>query len=231
MPLGSVDGPGRSRTAPEVATPTPPPLGALTTGTCDKLTHVGDVAEADQQISRVSAETRAAHTAFLAALGDGARISAGALGTRPLVLHCSTPLPSLLRVYLYRPTAPPSERKDGTYRIQVTGLAPNRTPGHFDWTRGGLPILAGFEPELRVFILWDAGIYDQGNGVVWSRNVQVAGQTLFRAMASGTAEETRHLRSQVDEVVVACTARHLQQALLRRWELTVGRLIDARPVP
>jgi hypothetical protein len=179
-------------------------------------------------VGRAAPETQAAHAAFVSALGDAAKVGAGSLDRRPMVLSCRTPLPGLLKVYLYRPTAPESERKEGTYRIQVTGLAADRQPGHFDWTEGALPLLAGYEPDLGVFVLWDAGIYDQGDGVVWSRNVQVSGRTLFQAMAVGLAEEERHLRGQFDEVVVACTAGRLEEAIVRRWELTVERLVSGR---
>lgn len=194
----------------------------------DQCGSLGVMGTADVQAihsSRVGADTQAAHASFAAALGSRADHGAEALGRRPLVLRCSSPLPELLNVYLYRPTSPESERKEGTYRIQITGLAPRRERGHFDRSNGALPLLAGFEPDLRVFVLWDAGIYDRGEGIVWSRNVQVAGRTIFDAMARGMSEELRHLRGGHDEIVVACTAGQLDQGIVRRWDLTLARLL------
>ncbi|HQZ85723.1 MAG TPA: hypothetical protein PLB21_08885 [Actinomycetota bacterium] len=195
-----------------------------------KLGDMTQQAPAARAASRVSGDTQDAHKAFADALGDREHHDPDAIAVRPLTLDCGSPLPKTLRVYLYRATAPESERKEGTFRIQVTGLASAREPGHLDWSNDGWPLLAGYEPNLGAFILWDAGIYDQGTGIVWSRNVQVSRSTILEAMAQGIAEETRHLRGQVDEVVVACTASHLEAAVARRLNLTIERLVAGRQV-
>jgi hypothetical protein len=150
--------------------------------------------------------------------------SADAMNYRPLELRSMHPLPSLLRVYLYKMTSPIAERQVGAYRIQITLPGQRRARGHFDWSNGAFVVLAGYDAELDVFALWDAALYDGPEGIPFSRNCQILDSTLYRAMVSGVSEQTRRLKAaRVDEVVVAASRSDLTAALLRRMERTWDR--------
>lgn len=166
------------------------------------------------------------HEAFIAALGDAATpATRDAAWYRPLELHGVHPLPSLLRVYLYKMTSPTAERQIGAYRIQITLPGQRRGRGRLDWSAGAFVILAGYEWDLDVFALWDAALYDGPDGIPFSRNCQVLDSTLYRAMTEGVVEQSRRLKSaNTDETVVAACGDDLATGLLRRWERTSDRL-------
>lgn len=142
---------------------------------------------------------------------------------KPFDLRAEAPLPSLLRIYTYKLTTHPSERQRGAYRIQVTlPAAANR---HFDSSDEAFVILAGYEPELSVFALWDADAHDSGDGIPHSKGVQIHEDCLLEAVISGLAQRTRELRSpMIEETVLAARPDHLFEALALRWKLYIERL-------
>lgn len=179
--------------------------------------------------TKVGAPTLRLYQQLIHSLSPYASPRTATMRSRPLELVGKSPLPSLIRVYAYTMTAPESERQVGAWRIQVTGLAAERTPAHFDWSDGAFVVLAGFDESLKVFALWDAGIYDGPQGVAWSRNCQVLDRTLYQALTEGVAEQTRHLRSHTQETVVAASSKHLVEGLSLRWTRTVQRLLQSEP--
>src|SRR4051812_15769300 len=146
------------------------------------------------------------HRVLLRALGPAiTRLPSNeTLRAKPLVVDLALPLPSKLRIYLYGATQHPSERQQGTFKIQLTvGVARDGQPTnsknlYFDRSNDIRPILAGYQPDLNLFILWDADLHDVGDGFPYSKNVQappdLAGQRTVRALAIGFW------------AVVACTA-------------------------
>lgn len=87
-------------------------------------------------------------------------------------------------------------------------------------------MLAGFERELDVFALWDAGIYDVPAVIPFSRNCQVRDRTLYAAMTGGISEQRRRMRGGVMEDIVAVTPTNLARALKRRWALSIERMLN-----
>jgi hypothetical protein len=121
-------------------------------------------------------------------------------------------------------TTHPSERQLGAYRVQI--ILPNKSR-HFDTTGDPFVILAGYDPNLDVFALWDADAHDTGRGIPHSKGVQILEDTLLQAMSTGTAQQTRKLRgSSESEVVVASRPDTLSDALELRWRLSIGRLLS-----
>lgn len=154
------------------------------------------------------------------ALGAGVR-------QRPLELSGQFPgLPPRLRIYVWALTPSRGERQAGAWKIQMTGLAPGRQPGRLDHSDGALVLIAGYNSDLDVVALWDAGLYDRPNGIAFSRNLQVLDKTLFTATAIGLAEQERRLRdgAVVQETIVAVSRARLLDGVQRRWELTLDRL-------
>ncbi|MCW2599495.1 MAG: hypothetical protein JWM02_1324 [Frankiales bacterium] len=175
---------------------------------------------------RAAASTTRAHQQMIRDLeGAATPATPNAALYKPLVLHAVDSLPPLLRVYLFNLTTHTSERQMGAFRIQIT-LNSGKQPAHFDWSNGAFVVLAGYSQSLGVYALWDAGVYDIGDGIAFSRGCQVLDSTLYSAMTKGLAEQERRMRnSGLRETVVAATAGNLERALELRWQRTVDRLI------
>lgn len=175
--------------------------------------------------SKAGASTRLANRLFVTSLvKDYHPGDAFGLDKKPFDLRAAPPLPPLMRVYLYTMTTHPSERQQGAYRIQIT--LPDKSR-HFDKTDDAFVILAGYDPNLEVFALWDADAHDIGKGIPHSKGVQILEDTLLEAMSVGVARQTRKLRgSDESETVVASRPDTLPEALELRWQLSIERLVS-----
>lgn len=142
------------------------------------------------------------------------------LGVKPLVLRLSLPLPPRLRFYVYRATQHDSERQAGAYRVQLTvGDEVSDDPRRYRFSREDniRPILLGFEPRLRVFVVWDADVHDARKGFPYSKGVQAPPDVVYGAAANGIATATRNVRSvNRNETIVAARTSYLIDALLKR---------------
>jgi hypothetical protein len=150
---------------------------------------------------------------------------------KPLVVDLALPLPSQLRVYVFEATQHHSERQLGTFKIQLTtGVAPvNARAGrlHFDRGEGVRPIVMGYVPDLRVFILWDADLHDLGEGFAWSKNVQAPPDLIWEAVANGLALGARRMKKPtVTERIVAARPHYLTEALRHRIRLSNETLCE-----
>ncbi len=86
-----------------------------------------------------------------------------------------------------------------------------------------MPVLMGYEKGLDVFIIWDAGLYENFS---YSRNVQVKANTIHEAFAGKIARQIRELRGGHSEVVLAVSSKKLAEALIERYRLTLKRLVQ-----
>jgi hypothetical protein len=174
--------------------------------------------------SKASGITRLANQIFADAIAEQGKPSTiFATDKKPFDLHAGTPLPSVLRVYTYTLTTHPSERQTGAYRIQIT--LPESANRHFDHSDEAFIILAGYQPDLAVFALWDADAHDPPEGISQSKGVQVHQDCLLEAAVSGIAQRTRRLRGwMADETVVAARPDRLTEAVILRWNLYIERL-------
>jgi len=153
-----------------------------------------------------------------------------ALKTKPLVTELRPPMSSPAAFFVYLATDHPSERSVGDYRIQVI-LPGHRMArrAHFESPAGAMPYLVGYVPDFEVFVLWDYGVHDAGDGVPYSKGVQVHAGTIYEAAAVGSSRQERRLRTSAGtatETVIAVRASHLGAALIERDELTVRRLVS-----
>jgi hypothetical protein len=164
------------------------------------------------------------HHAFLDALGVSV-LGHSELRRKPLNLDLADPLPARIRVYAYTLTDPPGGRPAGEFKIQI--IAPGQQKGErasFDVSGGRFVLLAGYHPGTGIFVLWDAHLYPD---FPHSRNVQVAGETVFGALAGGVARQSRRLRTG-EETVLAARGSELASAIRRRFALAVDR-VTSRP--
>jgi len=116
----------------------------------------------------------------------------------------------------------------GEHKIQLIVPGQERgQSGSFDQTGGRIVLLAGYEPELEIFILWDSGLYPD---FTYSRNVQVKAETVYGAFAGKVCQQKRHIRRQKLEIkvetVLTARAKLLEEALLIRMKLTRTRMIS-----
>lgn len=238
MQLGTPTAPGVQQMLYEASSQGMPPLPDIppsqpTTTSAEGVRTIDHTEGAARptavESGRASASSKLMHEAFVAALGESVSPAfLDATSYRPLELRGVHPLPSLLRVYLYKMTSPTAERQIGAYRIQITLPGQRRQRGRFDWSNGAFVLLAGYECDLDVFAFWDASLYEGSDGIPFSRNCQVLDSTLYTAMTEGIAEQSRRLRSSsVDESVVTCCSEQLGSGILRRWERTSDRLENA----
>jgi hypothetical protein len=175
--------------------------------------------ETEHQEKRLSPESL--HGAFVKALGDSVA-GHGDLCSKPFEVDLHPPLPRLLRVYLYNATHPPGGRTMGEHKIQL--IAPGHRKGQlgsFDFSDDRFVVLAGYQAEMDVFILWDAGLYQ---AFPHSRNVQVRAETIYRAFAGEIGQQARRLRG-AKEMVLSAPAGRLGEALALRTSLTLARLL------
>lgn len=113
----------------------------------------------------------------------------------------------------------------GEHKIQliVPGQARSER-GNFDSSGGRIPLLVGYRPDIKVFVLWDADLYPD---FAYSSNVQVLPETVYQAFAQGFSTQVRKLGSGQDEIVIAASASRLGDAVLRRQRETLNRLFGA----
>lgn len=162
------------------------------------------------------------HRTFLKAL-NSAVVSHSDATTKPLEVDLKNPLPPKLRVYIYNATYPPGGRTMGEHKIQLIVPGQERgARGNFDSSGGRIPLLVGYRPDLRIFMLWDAELYVDFS---YSRNVQVMPETVYEAFARGIGRQKRNLWTQQVELVITADARHLGQAILERQQETLKRLL------
>ncbi|MDE0699228.1 MAG: hypothetical protein OXH61_00730 [Acidimicrobiaceae bacterium] len=167
------------------------------------------------------------HAEFVTALG-ALVVAKSDLGVKPLELKMQGSLPLRVRVYMYNATRPPGGRPAGEYKVQL--IVPNHERGqrgNFDLSDGRTVLLVGYAAEEAVFVLWDAGAYrDFG----YSRNVQVKSETILAAFAGEIGLQERELRPRggvtVLETVVTATADRLAEAIAKRVDLSLERLLD-----
>lgn len=139
---------------------------------------------------------------------------------KPLLVDLGGPSPLRLRVYLYTVTDPPGGRPPDELKIQLIVPGQGRDErGSFDHSAGRFVILAGYHPELDVFVLWDAARYPD---FAWSRNVQVKHQTLATAATGAISTQERNLQTGRETVLAAGRSR-LSDALQQRVTLAAQR--------
>lgn len=162
------------------------------------------------------------HEVFLKSL-SGLTLEVSPVKKRPLEVKAKAPLPSFLRVYLYNLTSPPGGRGSDEHKIQI--IVPGQARGQygsFDTSRSASIILAGYDSELEVFVLWDSNVYQKFG---YSRNVQVKTGTLMRALSEGLATQRRRVSDGAPELVVAVAKSELGRGIEHRFDLSLERML------
>ncbi len=215
--LDAISGSSSVPTEPPASTKTPP---------SETSTDDVDASIVSQQAgSARRLSTEELNRAFVDALGSKVQHHSD-LSRKPLDLDLKHPLPQSVRVYLFNATKPAGGRPLGEHKIQLILPDQKRSSrGKFAHDDGLFIMLVGYSSDDEVFMLWDAGLYDD---FAYSRNVQVKASTILNASVGGIAQQERVLRPKgappITEVVLAASASHLDDALIRRVELTIARL-------
>ena len=85
---------------------------------------------------------------------------------------------------------------------------------YFDRTGNIRPVLMGYHPDWRLFILWDADLHDLGDGFPYSKNVQAPPDIVWGALARGLDLGSRRLKKPpITETIVAARPLYLAEAL------------------
>ena len=130
------------------------------------------------------------HAAFLQAVSAWTA-STSDLEKKPLEIDLRPPLPHRVRLYIFNATHPPGGRTLGEHKVQLCLPGQGRDEeASFDASDGRIILLCGYEPETRVFILWDSAFYPR---VVFSRNIQVKPQTVYQALAGQIGQQLQGL--------------------------------------
>lgn len=162
---------------------------------------------------------------FIDSLGASVT-SHGNIDAKPLELTISRPAPTPFRAYIYNATYPPGGRTLGERKIQliVPGLERGQR-GSFDHSDGRHVLLVGYELDIDVFVLWDAGTYQD---FPYSMNVQVNPQSVLAAFAGKIEIQYRRRRtpSAINEAVVCAPSNLLLPAIEERIRLSFERIIE-----
>lgn len=161
---------------------------------------------------------------LLRALRDGVAWNSGD-ESKPLDIDLTAPAPRRLRVYIYNATYPPGGRTLGERKIQL--IVPGQLRGErgdLNHSDGRTVLLVGYEADVDVFILWDAGTY---RNFPYSMNVQVNAETIFSAYAGRVETQLRTRRTPytVNETVICCPSDRLPEAIDLRLDLSLKRLL------
>lgn len=148
------------------------------------------------------------------------------LQSKPLEVDLDGITPIRLRIYIYNATYPPGGRSLGERKIQlIVPGQPRGCRGNFDHSDGRMVFLVGYESDVEVFILWDAGTYKD---FPYSGNVQIYPDAIFEAFSGKIALRTRSRRTPrpVNEVVICCPKHLLLNAISERIRLSLERLLE-----
>lgn len=140
----------------------------------------------------------------------------------PLEAELNPPLPSKIRVYAYQVTTPPSTGAEGDRLAHL--IVPEQSPGErasFDHSGGHFALLVGYDPQVEVFILWDAGLHQNFR---YAKKVRATSETVYEAVGGEIGTQKRHLNTGTETVLTVKPDR-LADAIERRSEITTERLV------
>lgn len=166
----------------------------------------------------MTVRTERLHRAFLKALGTDV-VGHGDTALKPLEIDLVLPHPPRLRLYLYSLVIGGKSRP-GEFKavLRVPGQVVGEY-GTFDHSGHRLTVLAAYQEDMDVFVLWDASLHPTFKH---GGNVQVRQGAVEQAAATGWAEQRRPLKSGITEVVFACRSTGLAKALAARNSWTGG---------
>jgi hypothetical protein len=156
---------------------------------------------------------------------DSEFITESDLSKKPL-LFCRRSNPTeRYRLYAFNLTSPPGGRTVGEHKIQL--ILPGHIRGQrseFDRSDDRYVLLAGYSASLSVISLWDSFLY---SSIAYSRNVQIDQSTVIKAFTVGRATQSRIIRGEGTEEVVAGRIEQFNSLLEIRRKLTLDRLLNS----
>lgn len=155
------------------------------------------------------------HERFVAAIGDGAVVSAATDAAGELVVELRPPLPRRVRVYIYNATDAQGPVRKLEHRIQIilTGQGKGGR-ANFDQSEVDLVLLCGYALKHDIFVFWDPSLH---RDFAYSKNLQVRSQNVVSAAADGvTVRQQRDLRPEI-ETVICTPGRFVAEAIAERF--------------
>ena len=135
------------------------------------------------------------------------------VSSNPLNLTLKHPFPERVRIYLYKIT--PTTKKQGlnAYRIGLSLPGKPNQSGCFDFSNTDLVMVGGYEPELKVFVFWNAYIHKEFS---YYQPLIVKSSLLYSAMVDGFAEITKNTKKKKREHIIAVTPEYLSKGI--EWQ-------------
>jgi hypothetical protein len=170
---------------------------------------------------------------FVDDLGADFVPEADTAGRSPLLGRLRTPAGLAIAAYAWRATAP-FERQAGAHKIQITvpGV-PRGERVHVLDQPGRFVLFAGLSEAFGTWTLWDAGLLVSGEGISWSRNLQIAADALSEAVRLGVVTTSKSMRATnvgpTQMSIVSCRRTHLAAGIAERFRLSLERQL--KPVP
>lgn len=158
--------------------------------------------------AKVSKQREALQRCFVEALGD-AVVSHSEYDERPLKIDIKDPIRTKLIVYLFPATHPPGGRKPDEYKFNLA--VPNQVrgqKGNFDDSEG-IVILASYEEELDVYVLYDA---EKHKDFAYNANVQCKSSLIYGAIERDVSTAVKAN----GELLIAAKSKNLLKALAKR---------------
>lgn len=144
----------------------------------------------------------------------------------PLDLLLKPPYSPRARCYIFRMKNNRGSRRRPYINLTVGGSSKSGKR-KFDHSGGFRPFIVGYEPEERIYVLWDANVYEWGGGFKYNRLCSVGMKTILRAKATGVSKEVRDIsKPDIDEVVIACRETKLLAGLKKRQRYTHERIVS-----
>lgn len=158
------------------------------------------------------------HCAFLSAFGNAVQAHSD-LDAKPLDVDLRLPLPPRIRAYMYNLVNSDGRKRRNEHKavLRVPGQRPGEY-GSFEYPEDRIVLLCGYEADLNVFVLWDAGLHPRFK---WGGNIQVKSETVFGALTAVVVAQQRTLSSGQVEVVLASRSDSLGVCLNRRLEASI----------
>lgn len=167
----------------------------------------------------MTARTARLHEAFLNAVAKSVHCHSN-VRQKPLLVDTNAAEPLRLRIYMYSLVGGVGERARNEYKIvlRVPGQGIGEY-GEFDHSCGRFTTIVGYDPDLDVFVFWDASLHPKfKNG----GNLQVRDDVVRAAASTGVAEQIRILSNGARELVLACQTPGVRRVIEARIATTGG---------
>lgn len=143
----------------------------------------------------------------------------------PIELATTNPLPPKLRIYLFELKSPSVSSRDPNFKIRATiKNQKNEQSLELNNSDDAFLIFAGYNPELKVFVLWDAYMHLKLNQKY--HYMSICPELIYDTLVSGFKCEMIKKRGKKPEIIISVLPHNLITAIERRYYEYVNDLIN-----